>query len=68
MALQPITIRPELYQEMLLAERDLTDSLREADKAEECGIDCQQHREKIRIQLETISKLKQNFAPPVSQY
>lgn len=57
------TLSPENYQKVLDAERQLTEVVGDLDKAEQCGIDCQQYRTSLRSQLEMISKVKANFAP-----
>lgn len=58
-----IKLSPELYANLLDAERRLTSVLTEMDKAEECGIDCQTKREVHRRQMEAIQAIKKNFAP-----
>ena len=45
------------------AERDLHDILPEMDKAEECGIDCQEFRRMHGEAMSSIEALKRNFGP-----
>lgn len=59
----PIQLMPETYQKLLTSERMLTDVVAELDKAEKCGIDCQNYRETLRQQLATMAQLKANYAP-----
>ncbi len=58
-----ITIPKEQFAGLLQAERDLHDLLPEIDKAEECGIECQEFRRVHGEVMENITKLKQNFGP-----
>lgn len=62
---QPVTLRPETYQDLLTAERALHDYLPEFDKAEECGIECQYLRDATRDMLDRIEKFKKNYKPRV---
>lgn len=59
----PYTLPVENYRKLLQAERDLHDALTELDKAEECGIDCQDLRQLRDAALERITAIKKNYAP-----
>jgi hypothetical protein len=48
------------------AERQLEEAAVLADQAEYCGIDCQQHREAIRLLREQLARLKQRFGRDVT--
>jgi len=52
----------ELINELKRSERALMDLLPELDKAEQCGIDCQEYRTIRDEAVERISKLLQHFA------
>jgi hypothetical protein len=52
-----------LYQQLLAAERQLTDMTSQLPIAEACGVECQAYREKLRKQLSFIANLKANYAP-----
>lgn len=58
-----LKLTPETYQKLLDAERGLTAVVGEFEKAEKCGIDCQDKREKLRNQLAMIAQLKANYNP-----
>lgn len=51
------------YAKLLETERELHDILPEMDKAEECGIECQEYRRLHREAMERIEKIKINFGP-----
>lgn len=58
-----IELPPERYNELLKAERALTDLATEFDAAEECGIECQELRTIQAEYLNRISAIKKNYAP-----
>jgi|RifCSP16_2_1023846.scaffolds.fasta_scaffold66191_3 hypothetical protein len=53
----------ESYLKLLDAERGLTDIASEFEKAEKCGIECQNYRESLKAQLAAIANMKAYFAP-----
>lgn len=53
----------ENYKALLNAERQLHDALDDLDKAEECGIDCNDLRELRTQALQRIENIKKNYAP-----
>lgn len=58
-----VALTQQQYNDLLSAERGLTDIVDDLDKAEKCGIDCQQKREALRNQLAAIQNIKAFFAP-----
>lgn len=54
---------PELVQKLLDAERGLNEGLEQAQKAEECGIDCQSLRADIQAKIEQSVKIRKEFGP-----
>jgi hypothetical protein len=62
-----VELSKENYQKLLDAERGLTDIVSHLDKAEKCGIDCQNYRATLRNQLAEIANMKANFAPKSMQ-
>lgn len=65
MAVEPYTLSQDLYAKLLQAERDLTDIVKELDKAEACDYDCRELRAMQEQKLAWIAKVKQNYAPKV---
>lgn len=57
------TLSQSQYSQLLDAERALTDMTSQLPIAEKCGIDCQNYRSKLKIQLEIIANLKAGYAP-----
>lgn len=51
------------YTRLLEAERTLNDLHVEFDKMEQCGIECQQMRGAVQVQLEQIGQLKMHYGP-----
>lgn len=58
-----IILTNEQHASLIKAERDLHDVLPDMDKAEECGIDCQEFRRLHGEAMERIEALKRNFGP-----
>ena len=58
-----VRLSPERYAELVEAERQLHDALAELDKAEECGIDCSELRQKRQDAFELAQALKKNYKP-----
>jgi len=58
-----ITLSLERYMTLLEKEKHLSELDREYDKAEECGIDCQELRSVRGMLGEQMSALKKNYAP-----
>jgi hypothetical protein len=58
-----ITLSNERYLGLLEAERMLHDSLSEMDRAEKCGIDCDNLRSIHGAYREQIEALKTNYGP-----
>lgn len=58
-----IKLPNEQFAKLLQAERDLHDILPEMDKADECGIDCQEFRRLHSEMMDNIAGLKKNFGP-----
>lgn len=63
--MEKIALKPEIYAELLEAERGLTSMLSELDKADRCGVDCQNYRMIYERQMKAIQEMKQSFAPQV---
>lgn len=51
------------YQRITDAQRQAHDLLPELDKAEHCGVGCQQLREQLKGALETLDRLKTTYFP-----
>lgn len=51
------------YQQLETARKILNDTLPLLDKAERCGIDCQQHRQVHQVYSEVCDNLKTEFFP-----
>lgn len=47
------------------AQRSLTDLLPELDKAEECGIECQELRSHVQERLQQVELLLTNYGPGI---
>lgn len=60
---QPIRLSQERYAELIEAERQLALLHSEFDKAEECGIDCQQLRATQAEAIQRIQSMRKNYAP-----
>lgn len=60
-------LTPVAYQKLLDAERGLTALVDELQKAEKCGVDCQNYRASLSQQLATIAQIKANYAPLAQQ-
>lgn len=58
-----IRLTPDLYMSLIESERKLSELDSLYDKAEECGVDCQQLREVRRMLAERSMALRKNFAP-----
>jgi hypothetical protein len=53
----------ERLTKLLEAERELANMLLEFDKAEECGIDCQQLRANTAVARQRIESLRKHYTP-----
>jgi hypothetical protein len=58
-----VTLSKDSYSKLLQAERGLTDIVAELDNAEKCGIDCQNYRSSLKMQLATIANMKAFYTP-----
>lgn len=58
-----IKLSMEQYTKLLEAERNLNSVHTEFDKMEDCGIDCQQMRGAVQMQLQQIEALKMHYGP-----
>lgn len=58
-----VTMTKEQYQNLSKSERQLTETLPDLDKLEDCGVDCAVPKQHVQQALAQISKLKQHFAP-----
>jgi len=58
-----IALTPDLYMSLSESEKKLSELDSLYDKAEECGVDCQQMREIRQILAQRSMKLRQHFAP-----
>jgi hypothetical protein len=63
MATPPIQLPPDLYTRLIDAERNLLDADTELNKAEECGLECQELRALKSQYLAQIEAIKKNYAP-----
>lgn len=58
-----ITLPVDMYTDLVSAERKLAELDAEYDRAEECGVDCQQLRS-VRVMLQQrIEALRRNYGP-----
>jgi hypothetical protein len=58
-----ITLPVDMYTDLISAERKLSELDSEYDKAEECGVDCQQLRTVRQMLQDRIEALRRNYAP-----
>lgn len=63
MANNPIRLTREQVQSLAEAEHQISVVMGEFDKAEQCGIDCQQLRGLVREKLQEIAAIKEHYGP-----